>query len=524
MTPSHHRKLVGRLLTVVVVGATVSLLFGSVAVADVPPSVQASVDEVITQPRYANSTWGMQVTDAATGEVVYSSNANQMFVPGSIMKSFTSATALSSLGANSRFVTPVQRVGSVDGGTLDGDLVLVASGDFSFGLRDQGAELRFTDSDHNDANAVEDAKRVDGNPLAALDELAQQVKDSGIDEVSGQVAVDDRLFESYDGWSDGLISPIWVNENVIDVTASPTESGQAADLRYSPKTAAYKVVNKVTTGDKGSDPTMKVAETSPGVLTATGEVPAGHAPLVRVFQVTDPAAFARTAFIQALGRAGVKVDAAVTGDNPVSALPKSTAYPKKTQVAEHTSPPLSEYVKVIQKVGYDRGADLMICLAAVKAGETTCPAGIDVLVNTIQGLGVAPGTTFAFDPAGSDERDRSTPASMTTFLRAVSFESYGDVFRDAMANLGVDGSLAKTLVNSPARGKVAATIGVRAGFTQAGQGLVTGQTAAGYMTAASGRELVFAIYVNNVPVAAAPDLAPIVASTGRLMEIFQQGL
>ena len=111
MTPSHHRKPVGRLLTVVVVGATVSLLFGSVAVADVPPSVQASVDEVITQPRYANSTWGMQVTDAATGEVVYSSNANQMFVPGSIMKSFTSATALSSLGANS----PVRHTGAAGG-------------------------------------------------------------------------------------------------------------------------------------------------------------------------------------------------------------------------------------------------------------------------------------------------------------------------------------------------------------------------------------------------------------------------
>lgn len=523
-THAASRTLVGRLLAVAVLGATVSAFSASVAVAEVPPPAQASIDSVITEPRFQNSRFGMQVLDAETGEVVYSSNANQMFVPGAVMKSFAGVTALAALGDDHRFVTPVHRDGSVEDGTLDGDLVLVASGDFSFGLRDQGTELGTTDVDHNDANTRNDATTINGDPLAALDELAQEVKKSGIDSVSGNVVVDDRLFQSYDGWPDGLISPIWVNENVVDVTTTPTDPGEAAKIAVTPETASYKVVNQATTGDDGSAPTVKVEQTAPGVLTVTGEVPADHDPIVRVFQVTDPSAFARTAFVQALERADVNVDASTTGANPTSALPKSSQYPKKTQVAEHTSPPLSEYVKVILKGGANRAADLMVCLAAVQAGETTCPAGMPALVKTIQSLGAAPGTTFAFDPAGSDVRDASTPASMATFLRSASFEVYGEGLRDAMSVLGVDGSLATTLERSPASGKVSATTGAIVAETQAGQGLLLTQTAAGYLTAASGRELVFAVYVNDVPTDGAAEATAVRAAVARLLEIFQQGL
>ncbi len=523
MNVAPRRPVVAGLLAGVVIGATLSVVPGSSAVADVSPPVQASIDSVVNEPRFQNSAWGMQVVDAETGEVVYSSDANQMFVPAAVVKSFAGAAALASLGDDHRFVTPVHRVGNVDGGALDGDLVLVASGDFSFGLRDQGNELATTDVDHNDANSRNDATLVNGDPLAALDELAQEVKKTGIDSVSGNVIVDDRLFESYDGWPDGLVSPIWVNENVVDVTTTPTDPGQPAKVSAVPKTASYKIVNKATTGDDGSAPTVKIEQTAPGVLTVTGAVPADHDPIVRVFQVTDPSAFARTAFIQALERADVSVDASTTGSNPVSSLPKSTQYPKKTQVAEHASPPLSEYVKVILKGGANRAADLMVCLAAAQAGETTCPAGMPLLVKTIQGLGAAPGTTFVFDPAGSDERNRSTPASMATFLRSVSFERYGEAIRDAMSGLGVDGSLATTLERSPASGNVVATTGSLVTDTQAGQGLLTAQTASGYLTSASGRELVFAIYVNDVPVDGPGDVTAVRAAEARLMEIFQQG-
>ena len=85
---------------------------------------------------------------------------------------------------------------------LSGNLVLVASGDFSFGLRDQPdgtlAFNSFPEIDHNYADTgFAGAAIVKGSdPLAALDQLAADVRKAGITEIDGDVAIDDRLFDT----------------------------------------------------------------------------------------------------------------------------------------------------------------------------------------------------------------------------------------------------------------------------------------------------------------------------------------
>ena len=66
--------------------------------AAVPPSVQAALDEIVNKPIYAHSVWGYQIADAATGETLLSSNADKMFVTGSILKIYATSTALDTLG------------------------------------------------------------------------------------------------------------------------------------------------------------------------------------------------------------------------------------------------------------------------------------------------------------------------------------------------------------------------------------------------------------------------------------------
>jgi D-Ala-D-Ala carboxypeptidase 3 (S13) family len=78
-----------------------------------------------------------------------------------------------------------------------GNLVLVASGDFSFGLRDQPdgtlAYNNFPVIDHNyaDTGAPGPTLLPNSHPLAALDELAAQVRATGIRRVRGNVVIDD---------------------------------------------------------------------------------------------------------------------------------------------------------------------------------------------------------------------------------------------------------------------------------------------------------------------------------------------
>ena len=110
-----------------------------------PADLRAAIDAISSSERLAHADFGIAVLDATTGEVLFDDGGDTLFVPGSIMKSFTTATLLDAMGPDHRFHTPVYRTGPLEGGVVSGDLVLVASGDLSMGLRerpDGTADLR----------------------------------------------------------------------------------------------------------------------------------------------------------------------------------------------------------------------------------------------------------------------------------------------------------------------------------------------------------------------------------------------
>src|SRR5579863_2092596 len=80
--------------------------------------------------------WGMLVTDAATGEILYALNPDAYFMPASNAKLFTTALALAALGPDYRVRTTVASGGTLDAnGVLIGDLVLIGRGDPSLSNR-----------------------------------------------------------------------------------------------------------------------------------------------------------------------------------------------------------------------------------------------------------------------------------------------------------------------------------------------------------------------------------------------------
>ena len=440
---------------------------------EVPADVAKALADVLDKELYDHSTWGVYVEDEATGEVLVDHNGQLLFVTGSIMKTLSTAGVLEAWGPDQKFATPVYRTGEVADGVLNGDLVLVASGgDFSFGLREQAdGTLRYATLpvvDHNEANAGLPGRSTSrGDPWAALDSLAGQVKAAGINQVN-DVAIDDRVFEAYRGWSDGVIAPIWFNENLVDVSVAPgAAAGDAPTVTWRPETAAYTVRSNVTTVATGQvTAPLAVSLAEPGVLQVDGQIEAGGVPQGRYYLVDDPSAWARTGFIEALGRAGVTVTAAATGPNPEAAVP-TAPYDPATKVAEHTSATLAQLVKVVQKVSFNRGADLLVCLTAVKGGSTSCPQGLPDTYKTVTALGIPANTTYQFDGAGSDERSRTSPGAMSAFLRGVSKAPWAKAFEDSLPILGVDGTLGNNQAGTPAAGHVFAKTGTRAAFTEA---------------------------------------------------------
>jgi len=232
-------------------------------------------------------------------------------------------------------------------------------------------------------------------------------------------------------------------------------------------------------------------------------VPAGGGPLLQVFFIPNPSAFARTAFIEALRRAGVGVAARPAGPNPRNLLPRSRRYPSSSRVALRVSAPLSQIVKVIIKVSANRGADLLACLVAVKHGQRNCPDGLTFVQRNAARLGSPPDVTWAFDGAGSDDRDRINPIAITTFLRSVLLQPYGSAFRAALPIVGVDGSLATLGKGTPSVGRIQAKPGNRVAFTSLTRGIAGASNLVGYIQAESRRTLVFANLINIIPLTSA---------------------
>jgi D-alanyl-D-alanine carboxypeptidase/D-alanyl-D-alanine-endopeptidase (penicillin-binding protein 4) len=266
-----------RLTAVAPIVATTMLAVAACSV-DVSPAATGlpqEIKNVMGDARYAHSRWGLLTYDFTTGKRGMALNENQFFIPGSTTKLFSLSAAWHTFGPDHRFTTPVYRQGTLNGGTLSGDLVLVASGDLTMGGRTKSdGTVDFANLDHADANAIPGATLTPENPLAGLDQIAQEVKKSGVTRVSGDVVIDDRLFEvDRDQNPEIPTTPIIVNDNLIDMVSTPTTVGQPAKLDYRPQTSAYTVTSKVTTVEAGKPARVEAKRVAPGPVECP---PASH--------------------------------------------------------------------------------------------------------------------------------------------------------------------------------------------------------------------------------------------------------
>jgi PBP4 family serine-type D-alanyl-D-alanine carboxypeptidase len=467
------------------------------------------IQKIMARPVFAHSRFGIKFLDANSGQVVYELNPHELFVPGSTTKLLTMGTALALLGDDYRFHTRIYRTGPIEkDGTLKGDLILVASGDPNLSNRIQpDGTLAFENEDHSYGGP--DCKGLPGDPLLVIHEFAAQVAATGIKRVKGKVLIDATLFPEGDReLGTGIVmSPIVVNDNVIDVVVSPgSAEGAPAQLKIAPQTAYIKILNQVTTGKSGSASSLKYeSETrypeGTRAVTLHGSIAPGDKPTLSSYPVPEPSRFAATVLLEALKELGIKASLAPAGE-AVDFKPLARNYTPENIVAEHISPPLKEEVKVTLKVSQNLHASTMpSLLGAVLAHKDKDieQAGFDLENKYLTGAGLD--LTGAAQSDGAGGNAYFTPDFMVHYLLFLSKQKYYPDFYNALPILGKDGTLFKVQVNSPAAGHVHAKTGTYDVYDALNRKLlVTGKGLAGYMDTATGQHLIFAAYVNMVSV------------------------
>lgn len=439
------------------------------------------------QPDFAHAQIAVHVQSLLTGDTWLALNERQLLVPASNQKQLTAAVAARRLGWDFRYTTRVLAIGPVNDGTLEGDLVVVGSGDPTINPR------------HPER-------------WAALDDWAAQIAARGVRIVSGSLIGDDNAFAE-PGWGAGWswddlasgygapVSALQYHENQIEVMIGPgLEPGARAIISTSPPGSGMLVDHDTVTVGEG-EPTTITLERVPGsnFLTVRGQIAVGTPPRIRYAAVDNPTQLFVNAFREALARKGIFVaGAAIDIDSLVRPPDLSRA---ETWVTDQSAP-LWEMVDVLHKWSRNIYADTLLwTLAGTRPArdDNALPApangeaGLSVLRETLTELGVDSALYGAFDGSGLSRYDMLSASALTTLLTTIWRDPVLlGPYRSALPQAGVSGSLEHRMKDTAATGRVWAKTG----------SMFNVRTLAGYALTADEEPLVFAFFVNNFKVPA----------------------
>ena len=443
------------------------------------------VEAALSQPGANKGTWGVLVTDAETGEVLYARNSDSYFLPASCAKLFTTALALATLGPDYRVRTTIASTGPVDEtGILHGDLVLIGRGDANLSNRKFPYDKK---------------EEREGPPEKVFAELADSLAHRGVKEVTGDVITDDSFFQHEkipSGWlADDLlwsygaaVSAVTINDNTFVLDLRPgaregdpvrNEAGSAANF--------YAIENSARTGARGSEDKLAVAR-DPGsrLIHVSGTMPAGAEPRRLTIAIEEPAEYAASLLGQLLEMRGVKIDGQARARHAGDAL-ADPATPQTT-LAEHTSIPLRDDVRLTNKISENLHAELMLLVAArEKAGATTYEDALKFANGFFRMAGIADGDVVLTDGSGLSRKDLVTPRALVQLLRYAATQPWGELYRSSLPVAGEDGTLSERMKATPAAGRVLAKTGT----------IEHANALAGYATTAHGEKIIFSILGDN---------------------------
>lgn len=440
-------------------------------------SFRSQVNNIVNAPHFQKAIVGIHIEDYNTQEILYSLNPHTLLMPASNMKLFTTSSALALLGPDYRYQTSLYLDGKIENGVLNGNLIVKGSGDPTISGR-----------------------HYDGNRLAVFQEWADSLKSLGITAINGTIIGDDNLFDDIGlgyswAWDDlsyyyaAQIGALSFNDNCVDIFIVPgTTIGATPQILTKPDMHYLEIKNELVVVPSDSATNVDFYRT-PGTESVTifGTVQAGKDTIEEWITVDNPTNYTLSAFKYTLKQNGITAN----NISDIDELPLlNPDYSRYRLIATHSSIPLSEIIRTINKVSQNFYAEqLQKTLGVEFFNEGSTKKGVAAEKQWFARIGLNPDEIFIVDGSGLSRHNLVTASQIVTILRGIRNNPNYKVFYDSLPIGGVDGTLEKRFKGSEA---------VRHVFAKTGYvGRV--RALSGFVQAKNGHEYIFSILVNHYP-------------------------
>ena len=439
------------------------------------------VDQVQAFPPFNTAGLGFYAVDLNSGEIVAEVNPDMALRPASTQKLLTTATAFEVLGPEYRFQTNLLLKGEVDilMHYLKGDIVVRGGGDPTLG-----------------------SKYFDTiNPVRFIDEFVAELKNRGIDSISGRVVSDARIYS----WD--MVPPSWSWQNMGNYFGAGACGLTVFDNYFSLLFDTYhfgepaKVVgiypnipdlildNRVVADSISYDNVNIYGAPYSNRRLLRGELPINKKRFVVKGSMPDPALVA-----------AMQLDSALKANNFVThGLPTTVRRLiengedwndlNEKEIYTIESPILSEIVSQTNIHSINLFAEHCLMQTGLSLGsKNNILAAADSMVSFWEGQGMDTRGLSVNDGSGLSQYDAITPRQMVFLLDYMkNISKYHNEFYHSMAVAGQSGTVKNMFRGSYAEGNMHIKSGT----------ITRVKAYAGYVQTASGREVAFSVVVNN---------------------------
>ncbi|MCL4220680.1 MAG: D-alanyl-D-alanine carboxypeptidase/D-alanyl-D-alanine-endopeptidase [Phycisphaerales bacterium] len=444
--------------------------------------LQYQFDALRQRTDLGTATMSAIAMDVDSGQVLWSHRANQAMIPASNMKLLTSGAALMVLGAEFSFETKL-----VDAG---GRLVLVGSGDPSLG--DPAVLGRSS------------------TPMTLQDLLGGMVKavqDRGITQID-ELVVDDRVFDrayAHPTWpADQLnrsycaeVGGVNLHANVLSIFLEPASGGRGLPgVRMQPDAPWVQIDNLARTVTEGRQTAWVARPTAENRFQIRGDVRnRGGEPVDVAFH--EPPLLAGRVIAHELGKAGVRVgkEGGAKGIDAVRLVaPDERIAGGQAVVVVRTS--IADVLRQCNNDSHNLYAEALLKRVAHEVNHEpgsweSGAAVLRMLLSEKLGPDAASSTRVA-DGSGMSRENRVSASTLASWLRVI--EKDAKIRGAMLQSLATPGN--GTLRTRFSDIKLSNDVYAKSGYLNGVRSL------SGYVISPSGRTVIFAMILNDVPAGA----------------------